>query len=218
MATVKAGYDNSLDFDPASGIIKYGSYEFFANQVVTPTVQKLTIDNYLESKNYRAMQNAPVMGLANKLYGVNTPVKPDSKTYAEFEKAVTSGAFRGFDKAAFENRSTIDQDFNIKKQGWADFSGNAVREYNKLEDGSFEVKNYAIPSDINFVNELNKKAVNLNANAAMGQVSDSQRPVGGTSRLGKPNYSRAASILSGEASPLGGSSNPLGGLKTTLGS
>lgn len=208
-----AGYQNALQFDAGSGIIKYGRYEFFANQVVAPKKSTLTFDSYVESK---APRQSILSQFAGQLY---RPTEAQTQQMrVDFAKDVQSGAFTGYAKTP--PTSSGQNGGNVGMFDFKELSGRndpSFREVIQVDANTFEVNNYKIPGDIDFINKLSEKAVNINTNAELGQTTDGQRPSGGSSRLGKPNYSRAATILSGETSPLGGAAASLGGAKSSLG-
>lgn len=202
-----AGYQNSLMFDPSRGVIKYGNYEFFADQVgVKPQTQTFTFDKYKQS-----LQAA---GGITPFTGMN-----EQQMRAQFAKDVESGALREAPKptgmaAVLYNAPAYDRVNVSRNTNGIDAIGMApIPEYRNVQQkdaDTYSVTSYDIPKDIEFVNRLNADAANLSANAAQGQVTDSSRPNPNNARLGKPNYSRAATILAGEQAPLGGAATTLG--------
>lgn len=213
MATYqKTGYDKALEFDPASGIIKYGQFEFFADQVgVKPTTQTFDFNTYKAS-----VASQPIV-LGQNSTSANLP---DNILRQQFATDVQAGNVRmasrtpqemlyGGSSAAYEiGPATVSTGAgNVPVAP----NGNRFSNVQKKDPDTFSVTSYEIPSDIEFVNRLNAQAAQLATASAQGQVTDSSRPTPGNARLGKPNYSRAATVLAGEQAPLGGA-------KTTLGS
>lgn len=225
---VNAGYDNSLQFDPASGIIKYGAFEFFADQVGNKAgSSKFTFEDYRRSLE-PTEPSFGIWGASQRLYSPPKPLPAldpatESKLRADFAAAAQARA--GGDAGGTRTVQPQQRKVGLSMTGApvyastpAIFGGartvEALPSYNKVDQvdaDTFEISTYEVPKDIDFVNRLNAQAKNLNANTELGQVTDASRPAGATGRLGKPNYSRAATVLSGESAPLGGA-------KTTLGS
>lgn len=212
MAFQKAGYQDALEFDPASGIIKYGNYEFFADQVGVKSIKDtFSLDTY---RNSYQGQNSGMLSNGNR-----------PKTDADWKNLFVADLQRG----AVQKTTATPADnlyggnrverYDIGVNSPSGFSVVSdvdkkrvapLRGVNDLGDGKFEVTTYNIPSNIEFINKLNAEAVKLSTNAAAGQVTDASRPAPSNSRLGKPNYSRAATVLAGEQNPLGGASTVLG--------
>lgn len=213
MATYqKAGFDNSLEFDPTSGIIKYGNYEFFADQVgAAPDVNEFTFADY--KKSY---QNNPEF-FGDKTGTGDYAKLSDDELRKRFDTDVQSGFLSAAEpnraSALYGNQVSPYQRTEPAKQLGGIPSGISApfRNIERIDGDTYKSTSYKIPGGLEFLNKLNAQAVQLSASAALGQVTDTSRPVPGNSRLGKPNYSRAATVLAGEQSPLGGA-------KTTLGS
>lgn len=228
MATYKpAGYQDSLQFDPASGIIKYGNYEFFADQVgVQPSRQTFDFDTY--RKSFAGTQ--PVAGGLSNIDSARMMFASMDETAMrqQFAKDVQSGVLREAAKptgmAALAGKLYGTPAYErAEAPTWAGITGawqaagytapSPYRNVQQTDPNTYSVTSYDIPKDIEFVNRLNTMAANLSSNAAAGQTSDpdaAKRSAAGNSRLGKPNYSRAATILAGEQSPLGGAATTLG--------
>ncbi len=225
---VNAGYDNSLQFDPASGIIKYGAYEFFADQVGNKSsTSKFTFDDYRRSLEPQTSPSYNFWGSSQRLYSPPKPLPAldpatEGKLRADFVAAAQARAVG--DAGGMRTVQSQPRQIGMSMSGpimdnspMAFGSMNrsyealpSVTKVNQVDDNTFEISTYEVPKDIDFVNRLNERAKNLNANVELGQVSDANRPAGGTARLGKPNYSRAATVLAGESAPLGGAKTTLG--------
>lgn len=212
---IDAGYQDAIKFNPNSGIIQYGTYEFRADQVgLKPNIKTYTYDDYLAEQ---AKPSDRFGFAASKLYGEPKTEAELRAGFIETANAMAKGREGGMTPNSSVN---IGQSMSGAIMSGTDNSMGTIG-YKKpvpasyataiqIDDNTFEIARYNIPTDIEFINKLNASASNLSANAAMGQVTDSSRPVGRTARLGKPNYSRAASILAGQQSPLGGASTTLG--------
>lgn len=218
----KAGYQDSLLFDPARGIIKYGSYEFFADQVgVKPQTQTFKFSDYQRSF-------APKPGDA---YAALSPFGRMNETQMreQFAKDVQSGALRPAPKPTGMWAALYDAtrapayerviDPSATASPWDSIGYKAPSPYRNVQQAdadTYSVTTYDIPKGIEFVNKLNAMASNLAANAAQGQVTDANRPNPKNARLQKPNYARAATVLTGgalahaSASTLGATSTLLG--------
>jgi hypothetical protein len=190
MAFQKTGYQNSLEFDPTSGIIKYGNYEFFANQVGERGPSRtFTYDDFRNTQ-----------GAGSRIY--NT----EAKMREAFDQAAQAlaGGYIGNPPSKTGN-AIVDN----SPRGRAQYSA-AFQSVNKVDNNTYQIDTYNIPSNVEFIEKLNKQATNLQQNAAVGQETDPSRPRPGNSRLGKPNYSRAATVLSNDTNALGGASAVLG--------
>lgn len=186
--TQKVGYQDALDFDPANGILKYGTYEVFAKDVgVEPKVKKVTLDDYITSVT---KPKNSIMGMASQSF-INPINDSQRNRYrSEFQEYMDSffgggaGAIgkpslssRQFSLDTFHNKSAPDvfglnetlntgmigQADGVKKQQNNFTSVNAAK---KLGNDEYEIYSYDIPKDQNkgydIINKINDRALQLN--------------------------------------------------------
>lgn len=203
---IKTGYKDSLLFNPNTGVIKYGAYEFLADQVGAPaTKQSFNFADY--KKSIIPTGSNPI----NNQYLNMTDAQLRQQFATDIKAGVLSPASQGVQVGAqglYQNSGPYQRNVPTGP-GQSPAPANPNRFIQQNGD-VFDVTSYNIPTDIEFVNKLSQESNRLNQAAQQGNVTDPNRPAGQTGRLGKPNYSRASTILAGESGGLGGAATQLG--------
>jgi hypothetical protein len=202
---IKAGYGDQLNIDPSKGSMQYGAYEFLINQYVKPRQQ-----DTLSYSQYRSNYQGSKMSEADirKSFDTLTNSASPGRLHETASVPIAAQMYK-------PEQSTID---GLSKQPNAMVAGGqignrtnaAYTEYKRLDKDTYQVSQYDIPRDKDFLQRLNNEATRINTASQQGNVTDPNRPAGQTGRLGRPNYSRASTILAGESGGLGGAATQLG--------
>ena len=178
MAYQKTGYQNLLDFDPVTGVIKYGAYEVFANQVgVNKQVKKFNFNSFKHS-------------LLSSNTSPRTNQKPDSALSKQFATDIQNNNLS-------PNTSNNREDKEDKRENQSPMAlltaiateYNPFSQVNKIDDDNYEVSSYHIPQDVDFINKLGQAAQGLRITTdkdllkEQKQTSDARRQGAGTTQL-----------------------------------
>lgn len=186
--TQKVGYQDSLEFDPINGIMKYGNYEAYASELgVKPQSKKVTLDDYIAAVQ-KASQPS-VMGAATaNIFGGQVNDQQRNRYRPQFEAYMDSffgggngrtiknepnTAFGGFGS---NNRNPNEQDlFGVGYSG-PDILGrfndqnneknfSRVSAAKKLGADEYEIVTYDIAKDqdagFGLLNQINNRAAQL---------------------------------------------------------
>lgn len=100
--TQKVGYQDSLEFDPINGIMKYGNYEAYASEMgVKPQSKKVTLDDYIASVQ-KSAQSGP-MGIAASNMFMGQITEQQRKQYRPQFEAYMDSFFGGGNGRAIKN-------------------------------------------------------------------------------------------------------------------
>lgn len=184
MAYQKTGYQNLLDFDPITGVIKYGAYEVFANQFgVNKQVTKYNYDDYKKS-----FTGSDIASRINQ--------KPDADMRKQFASDVQNNNLSMNNNiAGFLNgdngkylRNSDDGPFTPGKST-KQTADNQFNQVSKIDDNNYEVSSYQIPQDVDFINKIGQAAHGLRITTdkdllkEQKQTSDAQRQGAATTQL-----------------------------------
>lgn len=175
--TKKVGYDDLLDYDPENGILSYGGYEFFASDLITPKVTKLSFDEY--KKQYRAQGGG---GMATAVYAGHTDdvirkqfeaqIKAGSIKFEEYRPQGISGLIdvaNSKQRIAFNNTGGINGLGGLVKYG--NESQPTFRTTKNLGADTYEFSDYLIPGSVDFVDKIAARSLTI-YNSAANQNND----------------------------------------------
>ncbi len=184
--TKKIGYDNLLDYDPVNGILKYGSYEFFASDLIDPVNYQLNFDDYKEQKSNVYL--GTLGGIATRSLNRLDP-NYEKTLRTDFDKAIKSGSYSFNDKGRPQgpislstlasgnaNKPFIDYGFERPRIGLADIANIPTQEsvqFRKLKQlgpDSYEVQEFRIPNTVDFVDKIAAKSSNIYRNASQDRA------------------------------------------------
>lgn len=165
--TDKAGYGGLLDFDPANGIVKYGSYEAYLTQLVAPSSTSIiSFDDW--AANWRRQNGQS--GLASARLGgvdqdqlrqlftksmVSGPLQdqPRKLNILDSANSATLGPAPIGDLSTIASKPT---EYTTAPTGRVGY-----RQVKNLGGDRYEVSDYFVPSGVDFVNKLAESGTQL---------------------------------------------------------